>query len=147
MHVNKSERIDVVYMTTAQNNESLQWTWKDTLDRIQYIDTIISQIVSGAVLFDTALLAVFGALYFVFYTQNLSDDGKMIVKLSSIIVSFLGFFINLMLALNLSRQEYNRQWYFHIIPDNLPLEPHEKWLECDVTQSIKNYNMEPKLEL
>lgn len=131
-------------MTTDQNSECFQWTWKNSLDRIQYIDTIIAQIVSGAVLFNSALLAVFGSLCYIFYTSGLPNESKMIVRKAMLIVSLLVFSINLILALILSRQEYIRQWYFHIIPDNIPLTPHEKWLEREITSDIKDYDMKPK---
>ena len=119
-----------------------QWTWKDTLERIQYIDTIINQVVTGAILLDTALFAAFGALILVFYSPDSTIDSTIMIKRVLIIMTIGGLLINLALIKNLSRQEYVRRWYFSIFPDNLPLEPHEKWLKEDITT---DYNMDLKL--
>ena len=127
-----------------RHSESSQWTWKDTLERIQYIDTIINQIVSGAILLDTALFAAFGALILVFYSEESTNESKIIIQQVLIIMSIGGLIINLALAKNLSRQEYIRSWYFSIFPNNLPLKPHEEWLKEDITE---DYNIYPKPDI
>ena len=124
--------------------ESSQWTWKDTLERIQYIDTIINHIVSGAILLDTALFTAFGALILLLYSEESTNESKIMIQSALIIMSIGGLIINLSLAKNLSRQEYVRRWYFSIFPNNLPLEPHEKWLKEDITEE---YNMDSKTDI
>lgn len=122
-----------------------QWTWKDTLKRIQHIDTIINQIVSGAILLDTALIAAFGALIVVLNYEGLTDESKRIIHYVLIVVCIGGFIINLVLAKSLSRQEYVSKWYFSIFPSNLPLEPHKQWFDRNICKN--EYNMDKKQDM
>lgn len=126
----------------GQNSENCEynpWTWKDTLARIQYIDTIIEQIVSGAIILNAGLLSAFGALNIVLHSAELTPERVIIVQWAMTVVSIGGFTTNVILAKNLARQEYNRQWYFRIFPDKLPLMPHKEWLKKDISN---NYSMD-----
>lgn len=134
------QKINDVRHMAGQNSENCEvdpWTWKDTLARIQYIDTIIEQIVSGAILLNSCLLAAFGALNIVLHSTGLHSEREIIVQLAIIAVCFGGIATNAILAKNLARQEYIRQWYFCIFPDNkLPLMPPDEWLPKDEPMGI-----------
>lgn len=126
-----------------QHYESSPWTWKDTLDRIRYIDTIISQIVLGAIPINAGLFTAFGALNILLHSEGLTYETKILFRWAMFFVSVGGLTINFTLAINLCRQEYIRQWYFRIFPSNLPLKPHEDWLNKDIPN---DYNISPKQE-
>ena len=129
---------DVRHMA-GQNSENCEvdpWTWRDTLARLQYIDKIIEQIVSGAILLNSCLLAAFGALNIVLHSTGLLSEREIIVQLAMIAVCFGGIATNAILAKNLARQEYIRQWYFRIFPgEKLPLMPDKNWLEKNITNT------------
>ena len=152
MKLNQSvdtKTIDDVKCMAGQNSENGEvdpWTWKDTLARIQYIDKIIEQIVSGAILLNSCLLAAFGALNIVFHSTGLLSEREIIVQWAITVVCIGGIATNVILAINLARQEYIRQWYFCIFPDKkLPLMPDKDWLERDI---INTYCMDyPKQEV
>lgn len=111
---------------TNSTNTETKWSWRDALERLQYIDKIIRQIVSGAILINTFLLATYCALNAVY------------AYFAILIVSFFGIIINTALAMNLARQEYIRQWYFRLLPENrFPVMPHKKWLEEDITNTYE----------
>ena len=133
--------IDGVRHMAGQNSENCEynpWTWKDTLARIQHIDTIIEKIVSGTILLNAGLLAAFSTLN-TLYHAGLATEYEISVRQAMIVVSIGGFITNVLLAKNLARQEYVRQWYFRIFPDKLPLMPHEEWLKKDISN---NYCMD-----
>lgn len=135
--------IDDVKRTAGQNSENGEvdpWTWKDTLARLQYIDTIIEQTVSGAILLNSGLLAAFGALNLVLHSTGLLSEREIIVRWAMTVVCIGGIATNAILAKNLARQEYIRQWYFRIFPsDKLPLMPHNDWLEKNIPN---NYTLD-----
>ncbi len=121
----------------SENCEYTTWTWRDTLSRIQHIDTIIEKIVSGAILLNAGLLAAFSTLNTILV--RLPPEYAISVRWAMIGVSMGGFIINVLLAKNLARQEYFRQWYYRIFPDRLPLKPHKEWPEKNISN---NYCMD-----
>lgn len=143
------QKINDVRHMAGQNSENCEvdpWTWRDTLARLQYIDKIIEQIVSGAILLNSCLLAAFGALNIVLHSTGLLSEREIVVQLAMIAVCIGGIATNAILATNLARQEYIRQWYFHIFPEKkIPLMPAEKWLEQEVTTTYCMDYLKPEI--
>jgi hypothetical protein len=108
------------------------WTWKDTIDRFHQMDTVIHQIVYSAILIDTILFTSFGALNYLLYSQVSPHTNENAVRWATTVIACGGFVINLLLAKSIARQEYIRQWYFRIFPENLPLMPPVGWLNKDI---------------
>lgn len=114
---------------TANCNGFEKWTWKDALNRLQYIDQIIDQIVQGATLFNGALLTIFAALCTLSFSNGLSPLQISIIDYAILGVCVIGFIFNIIIAWDLARQEYIRQWYFSLLPnDKIPLFPPKEWL-------------------
>ena len=112
----------------ASEEDDSNWTWKDYLQRLEYIDKIIDQIVHSAILLDTNFFAAFGFLQI----QGIKLDNGFPVRYASILVSGFGLIINLFLAKSLARQEHIRKWYFSKLQE-IPIMPPaditpEKWL-------------------
>jgi hypothetical protein len=105
------------------------WTWKDTLSRIQYIDTIINHIVSNAILINTILFTLFAVLHYVLHNKEMINYSEIAIRCVNTIICLLGFSINLFLAKILARQEYIRKWYFENFPKSIPLIPSSEWLK------------------
>ncbi|TQD28356.1 hypothetical protein [Methanolobus vulcani] len=119
-----------------------KWTWRDTLDRIQYIDTIIAQIVKDTILLNTVFFAIYGSLFYSYCSLNSSSSSQNMLLLGMVIISMAMILLNGMSSFNLALQENARQWYFHIFPVSFPLFDPPKWLDKDVDDI---YKMDPRI--
>jgi len=109
-------------------NETIDtWSWRDSIDRINKIDRVINQIVHDSVIILSLIFAIIGSL-FLFFSNNPLDQTQFSTLLWIIrILAIGGFFICIISILNLSRQEYIRQWYFFHIPKDIPMLPDDQW--------------------
>jgi len=102
------------------------WSWKDTINRLQHIDKIINQIVRDGLIVCIGIFALFCLLLIFLSTQVLHQYTKTLVFTAIlVIICISGMVITLKIRENLARQEYYRQWYFHLIQvynENLPVE-------------------------
>lgn len=110
-----------------------EWTWKDSLQRLQYIDTIINQIVHSAILLNFNFFAAFGFLQL----QKEKFEIVISVRDASVIVAFFGLVINLFLAKSLARQEHIRKWYFSHLK-NLPIMPPPD-IKISLIERLRNF--------
>jgi hypothetical protein len=62
------------------HSNSRIWTWDDTLKRLQYIDTIINQIVNGAILLNVGLFAAFGGLNILLNSAGFASENREVVR-------------------------------------------------------------------
>ena len=115
------------------------WAWADILKRLEYIDSVINQIVRDGIVISTGILAVTGTI-FIFLGQHTQKNLFLIIA----IVCFIGAIISLLLIFNLSRQEHIRQWYFHLLKKyeqegkgNPDILPQKDW--CPDDASTKNW--------
>ncbi len=83
------------------------WTWRDTLARLQHIDKIIETIVTRAIALNVGLLAAF------FSIVELSHGDSWLLLLFLAIVSVLAFGINCILILQLYRQDCIHKFYLN----------------------------------
>lgn len=119
------------------------WTWRDTLNRIQHIDTIINMDATLAIALSVGIITAS------FFIMHYLKDALLALFLLG-----LGFSVNLILVKDLARQEYIRKWYFSIFPSPpqsipqeeseamryiFPIMPHEHWLKRDIDN---RYSME-----
>jgi len=81
------------------------WTWRDTLARLQHIDKIIETIVTRAIALNVGLLAALTAII------KLSPSGNSLWIL--LFLAIAGLVINIICALQLARQECIRRFYFN----------------------------------
>jgi purine-cytosine permease-like protein len=79
------------------------WTWRDTLARLQHIDKIVETIVTRAIALNVGLIAVIAAII----TGNSSRFESLLPYLAIPV-----FIINIILAFQLARQQCIHQFYF-----------------------------------
>lgn len=126
-----------------KEKEIERWAWRDTLNRIHHIDEVIDTIVSCGIALTVGTLGALGGLLGSLLSESTSGF-VIIVQGALAMVVLVGSVINLFLAWELARQEWIRQWYFALYPNEKlpPLKPDEKWLHQDIPN---NYLMdEPK---
>lgn len=99
-------------MSTPENPN---WTWQDTVGRLQHIDVIIDQIVHDGIIICIGIFAIIGAFFIYLTSQNHHQYSILIVFVS--IMCIIGAIVAFHLRQNLARQEYFRQWYFFLIKD------------------------------
>jgi uncharacterized protein YacL len=85
------------------------WTWRDTLARLQHIDRIIETIVTRAIALNVGLLAAF------FSIAELSSGDSKWLLLFSVIVAVLAIIINRILARQLARQDCIHKFYLNTL--------------------------------
>jgi hypothetical protein len=114
-------------MNFMPNDIGDTWTWRDSIDRINKLDLVINQIVHDTVIILSLIFAIIGS-FFLFFSNNKLNEGQFSMLLWIIrVLAFGGFLICIITILNLSRQERIRQWYFSIIPKDIPMLPDNQW--------------------
>ena len=130
-----------------QKKEIERWTWKDALDRLHHIDEVINTIVSCGIALAVGIFGAIGGLLALILSESTSGH-VTVVQGALLAVVIGGSVINLFLAWELSRQEWIRQWYFRLFPQELPpLTPPERidnsdWINCNIPN--KYWMEEPK---
>lgn len=95
-----------------------EWTWRDTLDRIQHLDLVISETIREGILIVTGILAIVSSTFI--YLSSHSESQYKILFSIIVLICILGILVILVIIANLARQEYLRQWYNSLI-DNFNL--------------------------
>jgi len=105
------------------------------LERLEHIDDVINQTVSGGLPIATFIWGIVGALFIFYYSkQTLTQEQVIAVHSFMTLFSLGGAAITFIVAMNLSRQEYLHEWYMYCrnFPLNfgngeIPIKPDPKW--------------------
>jgi hypothetical protein len=120
--------------SAAMEESRDDWTWRDTLARLQHIDKIIETIVTRAIALNVGLLAAF------FSIVELSPGNSKSLLIFLIIISVLAIIINGILALQLARQQCIHHFYFIELKNKNKLKhllPHKYRKKYENTENSK----------
>jgi hypothetical protein len=117
---------------TAVASKSIQ---DQALERLEHIDDVINQTVSGGLPIATFIWGIVGALFVFYYSKQSLTQGQIVAAHSFItLFSLGGAAITFIVAMNLSRQEYLHEWYLYcrnfpskIGANEIPIKPDPKW--------------------
>ncbi|WP_292368551.1 hypothetical protein [Methanoregula sp. UBA64] len=116
------------------------WTWRDSIDRLQHIDGVISEIVRDGITILLGFLAAATVAIVTFSTNNFDHQYNIVVSSIILLICFSGMIIAHDIVKNLSRQENQRQWIFREIKKytedtgiSIPLTPgdDDSWIDED----------------